>query len=226
MILEGEKSVDAARGLVEAAEAREAKLRKEHKKLMKKSSPPTEELRDIEDKVAKVQRDKDFAEHEATSKVKDHEAVKLIRLKEALKKFTSGQRVLSEKTNLVFCAADEVVQEIPDLSVDMEDDVLQNMKYRGAPVTTAIVLRTKNELKEYKPYVTPRCSCTSPSSAVRSSPTALPSSPPSYDDIHNQLHQPPTNPYYIPDENAAYNNCHDAALYPALRTQFSAPSLR
>ena len=34
----------------------------------------------------KIQFDKDYAESEATSKLKDHEAVKMIRLKEALKK--------------------------------------------------------------------------------------------------------------------------------------------
>ena len=86
MILEGEKELDSAKSLVESTETKEIKLRKEHKKLSKKSGPPADQLREIEGRITKIQFDKDYAESEATSKLKDHEAVKMIRLKEALKK--------------------------------------------------------------------------------------------------------------------------------------------
>lgn len=223
MILEGEKGVDAAKGLVEAADAKEIKLRKEFKMLSKKSCPPSDELRDIEERIAKVQRDKDFSEHEASIKVKDHEAVKLIRLKEALKKFTSGQLALSEKNSIVFSAAQEVVHQIPDITIDMTDTDLQSIKYRGAPFTAQIVMRAKDDLKNFKPREATGSRQSTPTRIpARCSPTMLPSSPPAYDDIHNHPPQPPINPYYNPSSEVNENydpNFHSppvSVLYPNL----------
>ena len=96
MILEGERSVDSAKALVESAESKEIKLRKDHKKLLKKrylfyiqlfvgdswlelidysSCPPSDQIKEIEDKLVKINLDKDYAESEANIKVKDHEVV-------------------------------------------------------------------------------------------------------------------------------------------------------
>ena len=109
MILEGEKGVDSAKAQVEAAEAKEVKLRKEEKKLRKRSSSNVSDLSDIQEKIAKVQREKDYAENEANVKVKDHELVKMIRAKEALKKLCEGQLQMFETGKVIFTAANQVV---------------------------------------------------------------------------------------------------------------------
>ena len=148
MILEGERIIDSANQLVDSAETKEVKLRKEHKKLKKvkvdnqkfniwivqnsqkkwyvkyfdcffsfqKSSTPIDQLRDIEERISKVQLDKNYAESEATCKLRDHEAVKMIRLKEALKKFSTGQVALCKKGQLLFEAGNDVIEYFPEIS--------------------------------------------------------------------------------------------------------------
>ena len=51
MILEGEKGVDTAKALVETSEAKEVKLRKEEKKIKKRSHLDSDELKDIQIKA-------------------------------------------------------------------------------------------------------------------------------------------------------------------------------
>ena len=84
--------------------------------LQQKSSAPSDQLRDIEERITKVQQDKNYAESEATCKLKDHEAVKMIRLKEALKKFSTGQLALCKKGQLLFEAGNDIVEYFPDIS--------------------------------------------------------------------------------------------------------------
>lgn len=208
MILEGEKGVDAAKGMVEASEAKEIKLRKEEKKLRKRSSSNIDELSEIQDKIAKVQREKDYAEHEASSKVKDHELVKMIRTKEALKKLCSGQLQMFETGKIIFNAAHQVIEQMPELKIEMTDQDIENMSYRGSSITTQIVLQTKNRLSE----MPPRSSSTT--SSMDSSAT-LPSSPPAYDEISRQ---PPSNPFFDPDPD---NRNPLAPLYPDLNRRRS-----
>ena len=182
MILEGEKGVDQARALVEAAEAKEVKLKKEEKKLRKRSSSNVGELSEIQDKIAKVQREKDYAENEASSKVKDHELVKMIRTKEALKKLCDSQLQMFDHGKIIFNAANAVVDQMPEFKLEMTDQEIENMSYRGSSVTTQIVLQARNRLKDLHPR-----------SSSSTSSMEIPSSPPAYDEIHRQ---PPTNPYY------------------------------
>ena len=210
MILEGEKGVDAAKGMVEASEAKEIKLRKEEKKLRKRSSSNIDELSEIQDKIAKVQREKDYAEHEASSKVKDHELVKMIRTKEALKKLCSGQLQMFETGKIIFNAAHQVIEQMPELKIEMTDQDIENMSYRGSSITTQIVLQAKNRLSEMPPP--PRSSSTT--SSMDSSAT-LPSSPPAYDEISRQ---PPSNPFFDPDPD---NRNPLAPLYPDLNRRRS-----
>ena len=187
MILEGEKGVDTAKAMVEATEAKELKLRKEEKKLRKRSSSNIDDLSDIQEKIAKVQREKDYAESEASAKVKDHELVKMIRTKEALKKLCQGQLQMFESGKVIFNAAHQVIEQMPEFKLEMTDQDVENLTYRGSSVTTQIVLQTKNRLADMQ--LVPRSNASNSSSMD----STLPSSPPAYDEISRQ---PPLNPYF------------------------------
>lgn len=203
MILEGERIVDSANQLVDSAETKEVRLRKEHKKLKKKSCAPIDQLRDIEERITKVHLDKNYAESEATCKLKDHEAVKMIRLREALKKFSTGQLALCKKGQLLFEAGNDVIEYFPEIS----SDDIQDIKYQGSAATTQIVIRTKEKLKNFNendksvPLV-PADNVADLTSTSRNTSPTLPASPPAYDEIHMQ--QPPVNPYYQSSPNVSF----------------------
>ena len=199
MILEGEKSVDAARSLVEATEAKQLKLRKEEKKIRKRSTLDLNELGDVQSKITKTQNDKDYAESEAVAKTKDHELVKMIRVKEAMGKYCRSQLALSAKSNILFSAGSEIVNQMPELTPESLDDDVLNLKYQGAGKTIQIVLKAKEDLEEKRG-----------DKVVNT----LPQSPPSYDEIHRQ---PPTNPYYPSSPEASFNQSPRGA-YPRLDT--------
>ena len=87
----------------------------------------------------------------------------------------------------------------------LDNDDMLNMKYQGSAATTQIVLRVKNELQA-KRDGTPA--------------SALPTHPPSYDEIEaQQQRQPPLNPYYPSSPDASFNTdpvSSPTPLYPAL----------
>ncbi len=196
-------------------------MRKEHKKIAKKNNATAEEVQDAADKVTKAQREKDYADTEANCKVKEHEAVKMVRVKDALAKLCQAQLDLSEKTTIVFSAVRDVTDQIPDLTTDMSDDDLMNVKYVGAPITVQAVMRAKDQLKHFTPTSTSNglnmsmnghnsnSRGASPPTGVPPPPpihraASLPSSPPAYDEIHHAP-QPPVNPYFSSNE-ASFNS--------------------
>lgn len=205
MILEGEKAVDAAKEKVEAAEAKEVKLRKEEKKLKKRSNVDTNQLLEIQGKISKTERDKEYAETEAASKVKDHELVKMVRVKAAMKKFCQTQLNLCEKTKIVFSSGNEIIDHIPELTMDNDADIL-DMKYQSTAKTMNIVMQTKSQLQTRN----------SPANSAPTINSNLPSSPPPYDEIHRQL---PTNPYYTSPEASFNCSNGNSPIYPYLPAQ-------
>jgi len=200
MILEGEKGVDAAKALVDTAEAKEVKLRKEEKKIKKRSNLDCDELRDVQIKIAKTQRDKDYAESEANSKIKEHELVKMIRVKEAMKKFCNSQAEICDKGKIVFSAGSELTEQIPELTAETLDDDILNMTYQGKPKTLQIVLRAKDAVQR-KPEESSPSGLTN-FSGQQSQSIPIPTSPPSYDEIHRQ---PPVNPYFTSSPDTPFN---------------------
>lgn len=91
MILEGEKQVDLAKAALEAAEAKEVKARKEHKRATTaKKAPPNgeQEVKDLAEKLTLLNREKELAQAEVLDRTKEHEIVKMIRVKDGLTKFT------------------------------------------------------------------------------------------------------------------------------------------
>lgn len=207
MILEGERMVDNAKAQVEAAETKEIKLQKDAKKLKKRSTLDSNELQEIEDRIAKVQRDKDYLEIEANSKVKDQELVKMVRVKTAMKKLCASHLSLSDKEKILFNAGNDLIDYIPDLPIEALDDEILNLRYQGSAKTTAIVLQAKASLQK------PNSNAGDQNDASR--PSTLPSSPPPYEEIQRQL---PTNPYYPSSPEASFNTSSGSpsCLYPPL----------
>ena len=98
---------------------------------------------------------------------------------------------------------------MPEFKLEMTDQDIENMSYRGSSVTTQIVLQTKNQLKDL------------PQRSSLDSSSTLPSSPPSYDEISHR--QPPVNPYYSlsPDSNPDLARQPLTSLYPDLNRRRS-----
>ena len=99
----GEQGVANAKGDLETAESREAKLVKELKKLNKKSSsanPPPEQqhqLNEMRDKLEQATREKEIAKIDVDEKIREQEAVKMIRFKVGFNKVVVGYLDLAEK---------------------------------------------------------------------------------------------------------------------------------
>jgi len=183
--------VDTANTIVESTETTETKLKKERKKLIKKSTPPINQLEMVEERLAKIQLDKVQAESEFSSKQKDQKNLKSKRLKEALKKFSNGQLTLCKKGQTLFEAGNDVIDHIPEM---IPEDKNNELKYSGSASTTQIIIRTKEKLKNFNSE-NEKLNHETATDQSESSPI-LPILPPAYDKLHIQ--QPPVNPYYRP----------------------------
>ena len=59
--------MDTANTIIESTETTETKLKKERKKLIKKSTPPINQLEMVEERITKIQLDKVQAESETST---------------------------------------------------------------------------------------------------------------------------------------------------------------
>ena len=128
----------------------------------------------------------------------------MIRLKEALKKLSNGQLTLCKKGQILFEASNDVIDHIPEISMDLTSDEIQELKYTGTAATTQIVIRTKEKMKHFAENNEPNANRRNQDANITSGTTSpLPSSPPAYEDcIHRQ--QPAVNPYYQSSPNVSY----------------------
>ena len=171
--------MDTANTIIESTETTETKLKKERKKLIKKSTPPINQLEMVEERIAKIQLDKVQAESEFSSKQKDQEILKSKRLKEALKKFSNGQLTLCKKGQILFEAGNAIIDHVPE-NVLQEDTTKRNeLIYSGGASTTQIIIHTKEKLKNFNSESCP----------------ILPILPPAYEKLDHISQQPPVNPY-------------------------------
>lgn len=175
MILEGAKQLDLAKVELQTAEQKEGKLKKELKKAAKKAT--AEELRDMSVKLAEAEREKDLAQLEVVDRVREHEAVKMIRIKEGLFKISEAYIDYAQKCDVIFGAQRDIALQIPDV----QDRDIQDIKYTGAGYTQQSVARAKDQIKRF------RRRTTSSSAPCRQPPEDL---PPPYSE------NPPLNPYY------------------------------
>ena len=125
MILEGAKQLDTARGDLQAAEQKEGKIKKELKKAAKKAT--AEELREMTARLSEAEREKDVAQLEVVDRVREHEAVKMIRIKEGLFKVSEAYVDFAQKADVLFTAQRDIALQIPDV----HDKDIQDIKYTG-----------------------------------------------------------------------------------------------
>lgn len=143
MVLEGEKQVSQSKNNFVACEQREMKMRKELKKAFKKAS--SSEIQLLEGKLCQAERAKDLAQLEVTDRVRENEAVKLIRLKEGLTKLSQAFTDLGRKCVMVFDTQQDIVQQLPDVL----DQDLEDMKYTGSGITRFKVQQAKEKVRNY-----------------------------------------------------------------------------
>ena len=125
MILEGAKQLDMAKTDLQTAEQKEGKIKKELKKGAKKAT--AEELREMTARLSEAEREKDIAQLEVVDRVREHEAVKMIRIKEGLFKVSEAYVDYAQKCDVIFCAQRDIALQIPDI----EDKDIQDIKYTG-----------------------------------------------------------------------------------------------
>ena len=125
MILEGAKQLDVAKTDLQTAEQKEGKIKKELKKAAKKAT--AEELREMTNRLQEAEREKDIAQLEVVDRVREHEAVKMIRIKEGLFKVSEAYVDFAQKCDVIFCAQRDIALQIPDV----QDKDIQDIKYTG-----------------------------------------------------------------------------------------------
>lgn len=144
MILEGEKHLAQSKHNFAACEQREVRIRKELKKAFKKASEA--ELQTLENRLAQAERAKDLAQLEVADRIRENEAVKLIRLKEGLLKVSEAYAEFAKKCSVIFEAQKQVVHLLPDVhSQDLED-----IKYTGSGATKHYVQVAKEKVRQYR----------------------------------------------------------------------------
>lgn len=169
MILVGERTVDSAKNQLEIAVEKESKSKRELKRATKRSSSQAE-LDDLTGKLAKAIGDKDLAQYELNERLRDHEAVKMIRLKTGLIKWSESGKEMSTKSHIVFTATQDIAKLIPDVP-DATD--IQDIRYTGTAAALRISMETKEKLQ-----------------AAQTSTTSDSDLPPPYSEV-----QPAQNPF-------------------------------
>lgn len=144
MILEGAKQLDFSKAELQSAEQKEGKLKKEIKKAAKKATP--EELRDMTVKLREAEREKDNAQLEVVDKIREHEAVKMIRIKEGFFKLSEAYIDCAQKCDVIFGAQRDIALQIPDV----QDRDIQDIKYTGAGSTQQSVARAKAQIQRFR----------------------------------------------------------------------------
>ncbi|XP_005110353.1 arp2/3 complex-activating protein rickA isoform X2 [Aplysia californica] len=144
MILEGEKHVAQSKNNFAACEQREIKARKELKKAFKRAS--SSEIQSLEGRLSQAERAKDLAQIEVADRIRENEAVKLIRLKEGLTKLSQAYSDFARKCAVVFDAQQDIVQQLPDVL----DQDLEDMKYTGSGATRYRVQQAKEKVHNFR----------------------------------------------------------------------------
>eukprot|EP00092_Neocalanus_flemingeri_P032579 GFUD01035435.1.p1 GENE.GFUD01035435.1~~GFUD01035435.1.p1 ORF type:complete len:374 (-),score=85.18 GFUD01035435.1:680-1801(-) len=187
MILEGAKQLDLAKADLQTAEIKEGKLKKELKKAAKKAT--TEELREMSVKLGEAEREKDLAQLEVVDRVREHEAVKMIRIKEGLFKISEAYIDYAQKCDVIFGAQRDIALQIPDV----QDKDIQDIKYTGAGSTMQSVARAKDKIKRFRRR----------NSSLSRERSVVDDLPPPYSE------NPPVNPFYndlVHNVNTSYNS--------------------
>lgn len=140
-IHEGERHVDQAKAHLNVCDQRESKVKKELKKAAKKAT--NEELNHLEKKLSQAERARDLAQLELADRVRDNEAVKLIRFKDGLLKLSNAYVELGKKCAIIHEAQRDIALLLPDVH---EKDI-EDIKYTGSGATKQYVVKAKEKIR-------------------------------------------------------------------------------
>ena len=112
---------------------------------------------------------------------------------------------LCDKTRIAFTAGSELIEQIPELTPHSLDDDILNMTYQGKARTLQIVLNAKDALQKKRE----NSPLPQPSSVSGSAPQPIPTSPPSYEEIHRQY---PMNPYFHASPETIFNTSNGGGI--------------
>ncbi|KAK6183969.1 hypothetical protein SNE40_002287 [Patella caerulea] len=143
-VLEGEKHVNQSKNNLAACDQRENKIKRELKKAYKKA--PRSELEALEAKLSQAEQAKDFAQLEVDERMRENEAIKLIRIKEGLLKLSNSYIDFAHNTAVVFESQRNIALQLPDV----HDQELEDIKYTGSGATKHYVMKAKDEIKKNK----------------------------------------------------------------------------
>lgn len=141
LVLEGEKHVKEAKNNLDTCEEKQKECQKKLKKTCKKGS--VEERMSVENKVSHAQKARDVALLEVCEKVRENEAVKMIRLKEGLIKMSEAYMMMGKKCSVLFEAQRDVANLIPDV----HGQNLEEIKYTGASYSQGYVQKAKEKVR-------------------------------------------------------------------------------
>lgn len=159
MVMEGEKHVLQAKDNLNNYEQKETKLRKDLRKAEKSVFKPKfimfcgsgkrsseADIKTLESKLHEAQMEREKAEIEVTERIRENEAVKMIRLKEGFVRIAEAYVELGKKCSTVFQAQKDVAMEIPDV----HGKELEEVKYTGSSKTQKYLYKAKEKLLSYR----------------------------------------------------------------------------
>lgn len=209
MILEGARQLDEARANLQASELKETKIKKELKKAAKKA--PADEVRELAVRLTEAEREKDMAQMEVTDRIREHEVVKLIRIKEGLFKVSEAYIDHAQKCDVIFSAQRDIALQLPDVS----DRDIQDIKYTGSGATMQAVAKAKEKIKRFRRR----------RSSVRAPSPVGDDLPPPYSE------NPPVNPFYneymhsVDTPNQSFNTTYERGDSPGEARLVASPPL-
>lgn len=206
MIMEGEKHVGQAKQNLALCEQKELKIRKELKKAAKRASAP--EIGMLEGRLGQAERARELAEVEVSERVRENEAVKMIRMKEGLLRMSEAYVELGNKCAMIFEAQRDIAFQLPDV----HGKELEQVKYTGGGATQLYVKQAKEGVKKYK---------------RKSHRLDPPPFSERSDYSRNTCEEPPP-PYYPSDEflNRSENSSDGSNLYSPTTTDIRTPEHR
>ncbi|XP_064601843.1 uncharacterized protein LOC135467871 [Liolophura sinensis] len=194
MILDGDKHVSQAKHNLTTCDMKETKIRKELKKAAKRATP--QEIQILEHRLSQAERAKDIAQLEVADRVRNNEAIKLVRLKEGMLQFSEAYIDYGRKCSMLFEAQRDIAYQIPDVhGRDYED-----IKYTGSGATKFYVQKAKENMRQYR-----RQSQPTNSTQTSQQPDPHDDPPPPYTPA-DYLRHPDSNPISTPALHYPHDN--------------------
>lgn len=107
--------MDAAKAAFDSAETKEARAKKELKRKRSAAAASSEDVTSAEQRASAATSERERTYADLFDRAREHEAVKMIRVKDALTKFSSAHLDLAEKAGVLFKASLAIAEQIPDV---------------------------------------------------------------------------------------------------------------